>query len=176
MRHRPKEVDTSLGVGVIDAFLEWAKNNCTAQRTNEWYQRHLQVFAKAIPSHLAVGQLKKFHLTACLTRLDDWSAATKNGLCRAFQWAEDEDLILKNPLRKVKKPAAVRREILIPSEEMDMLDCFPSEGINDLLTVAWETRHDRRRSPPWKPGTSIWTTAAGSFPSTRARGRNSPVT
>jgi integrase len=143
MRNKPQAADCSLAVGVIDAFLDWAKQN-QADRTYEWSQRHLQVFAKSIPPLLSVGQLKKHHLTACLAKLTGWSPATKNGLCRAacraFQWAEDEEHILRSPLRRFKKPPAGHREILIPSEEFsDMLAFFPAECIRDLLCIAWET-------------------------------------
>jgi hypothetical protein len=41
----------------------------------------------------------------------DWSSSTKNGFCRAvlraFKWAEDEELIDRSPLRKLKKPKPI---------------------------------------------------------------------
>lgn len=141
-RGEPRGVDCSLVLGVLDAFLSWVKNN-KKEGTFAWYQRHLQVFVKTIPPHLAVGQLKKHHLTACLEALPGWSSTTKNGLCRAairaFQWAEDEELIQQSPLRRFKKPRPKRREVVIPQAEFDaMLAHFPSRAIIDLLTFAWE--------------------------------------
>jgi integrase len=144
MRHRPfDQADCSLAVGVLDAFLEWAKHN-KAPRTWEWYQRHCQAFAKSIPPLLSVGQLKKHHLTSCLAALTSQNSTTKNGLCRAvcraFQWAEDEELILRSPFRRVKKPKHLRRNVVVPDADYElMLAHFPSEGIRDLLVTAWET-------------------------------------
>lgn len=143
MRSRPKEADCSLAVGVLDAFLSWVKEN-KSPRTFEWYQRHCEAFAKSIPPLLPVGQLKPFHLTRLLAAHPDWSSSTKNGVCRAvcraFKWAEDEELILRSPLRKVKKPKAKRREVVITPEEFDeMLAAFPAECIQDLLVTVWET-------------------------------------
>lgn len=143
MRHKPREADCSLAVGVLDAFLTWSKNN-KKPRTYEWYQRHLQVFAKSIPPLLSVGQLKKHHLTACVEKLTDWSPASRNGLCRAvcraFAWAEDQELILRSPLARFKKPKTKRREVVISEDEFAfMLTAFKSEDIQDLLITAWET-------------------------------------
>jgi integrase len=144
MRHRPREqADCSLAVGVLDAFLEWAKQN-KAPRTWEWYQRHCETFARSIPPLLTVGQLKKHHLTACLAGLNGQNSTTKNGLCRAvcraFQWAEDEELILRSPFRRMKKPKHQRRTVVIPDADYElMLSHFPSAEIRDLLATAWET-------------------------------------
>lgn len=143
MQHQPREADCSLAVGVLDAFLTWAKNN-KKPRTYEWYQRHCQVFAKSIPPLLSIGQLKKHQLTACVEKLTHWSSASRNGLCRAvcraFAWAEDQELILRSPLARFKKPKAKRREVVISDDEFAfMLTIFKSEDIHDLLNTAWET-------------------------------------
>jgi len=144
MRNRPREkADVSLALGVIDAFLEWAKEN-KAPRTYEWYLRHLQAFARSIPPLLSVGQLKKHHLTACLAAQAGLNSTTKNGLCRAvcrcFQWAENEEIILRSPFRRVEKPKHQRRTVVISAEEYAFIrSCFPAECIQDLLVTAWET-------------------------------------
>ncbi len=137
-QEKPREVDCSLVVGVLG----WVRNN-KKPKTYEWYQRHLQVFVKAVPPQLAVGQIKKHHLTACIEALPGWSSTTKNDLCRAviraFQWAEDEELIQRTPLRRFKKPRSKRREVVIPQDEFDaMMTHFPSRPIIELLTFAWE--------------------------------------
>ena len=143
MRAKPKPVDATMALGVIDAFFGWVKSN-KAPRTVEWYERHLRVFAKGIPSNLLVSNLKPFHVTQILGRHPKWSSSTKHGFCRAvqraFRWAEDEELIDRSPLRKLKKPKAKRREAVISDEEFAaVLDYFKSESIRDLLITVWET-------------------------------------
>jgi integrase len=144
MRNRPREkADVSLALGVIDAFLTWAKEN-KAPRTYEWYQRHLQAFARSIPPLLSVGQLKKHHLTACLAGQTGLNSTTKNGLCRAvcrcFHWAENEEVILRSPFRRVEKPKHQQRTVVIAPEEYEFIrSCFPAQCIQDLLVTAWET-------------------------------------
>src|SRR5262245_3115075 len=143
MQERPKNADFTMVVGVLDAFLDWLKKN-KAARTYEWYHRHLQTFAKAIPAGLAVVQLKRFHVTKVLDQHADWSSTNKNGLCRAvqraFRWAEDEELIVRSPVNRLSKPRCKRREVVIPPETFDViLGCFVAREIRDLLIAAWET-------------------------------------
>jgi integrase len=144
MRSRPREkADVSLAVGVLDAFLDWAKEN-KAARTYEWYQRHCEAFARSIPPLLSVGQLKKHHLTACLAKQKTLNSTTKNGLCRAvcraFQWAENEEIILRSPFRGFEKPRHLRRNVVVSPEDFAfMRSFFPAECIRDLLVTAWET-------------------------------------
>jgi integrase len=143
MRSQPEKLDYSLALAVIDAFLEWSKQN-NAPRSFDWYQRHLQVFARFIEPRLTVGQLKKHHLTACLAEHPTWSSTTKNGLCRAvcraFAWAEEQELIARSPLARFKKPKAKRREIVLSQAEFDYLIALCQSGaFRDLLIAAWET-------------------------------------
>ncbi len=56
-------VDSTLAVVVIDQFLDWVQRH-KSERTYEWYLRHCEAFAKAVPSTLAVAKVKPFHLRA----------------------------------------------------------------------------------------------------------------
>jgi integrase len=128
---------------VLDAFLTWVQQS-RAGRTYEWYQRHTQAFAAAIPPTLSVRQLRPFHLTQVLSAHPDWSPATKNGLCRAvqraFRWAEREGLIDRSPFVSVEKPRSSTREVNIPPQDFDLLlSLTPGDNFRDLLITAWET-------------------------------------
>lgn len=147
MHEHGRESDTSLAVGVMDAFLTWAEQN-TAVRTFEWYKRHCKVFQnylRGLDEHpITVGQLKKFHLAECFGKHPKWSATTKNAFCRAvcrsFQWGEDQEVIVKSPMRGFKKPKAKRREIVITEAEYEKaISLFRRQELRELLTVSWET-------------------------------------
>ena len=143
MRQKPQNVDCTLAIGVIDAYLGWIRQN-KSYRTYEWYLRHCQVFAKSIPATLPVGKLKPHHLSDCIAKQTDWSSTTKNGLCRAvqraFRWAEDEERILRSPIARFKKPKAKRREVVIPVDEfLKIRSLCPNEAFRDLIDIAWET-------------------------------------
>jgi integrase len=143
MRKRPRPIDCTHVVGVLDAFLGWVKDN-KSERTFEWYERHLSAFAKALPPLLLVGQLAPHHVTEAMGKHPGWSSSTKNGFCRAvlraFRWAEDEELIDRSPLKKLKKPKSKRREVVIPEAEFEyILTTFRNEDFKDLLVTVWET-------------------------------------
>jgi integrase len=143
MRDRPRAVDPSLALGIIDAFLDWVEQN-QAPRTYEWYRRHCEAFARSIPPLLPVGRLKPHHLTGLLAAHPEWSSSTRHGLCRAvqraFKWAEDEELIVRSPLRKVNRPRMKRREVVLSDEEFARLLADASgEAFRDVLVTAWET-------------------------------------
>jgi integrase len=143
MRNRPKPVDRMTAIGIVRTFFDWVQTN-TSSRTVEWYERHLNVFIEALPATLPVSRLKPFHVTQILGQHPRWSSSTKHGFCRAvqraFRWAEDEERIDRSPLRKLKKPKAKRREVVITDEEFAaVLDYFKSESIRELLLTVWET-------------------------------------
>src|SRR5262249_25480131 len=124
MQNRPRPVDCPLVVGMLDAFLDWLKGD-TSARTFEWYLRHLQHFARALPPHLTVAELRPKHVPEALARHPTWGATPRHGFCRAaqraFRWAEDEGRVLKWPLRKLHKPRPLRRERIVTPEEFAAL-------------------------------------------------------
>lgn len=142
MRGRLRGVPDEHVVAILDAFLEWAQQN-TAAATYEWYHRHIQEFVKSIPSELRVSQLTPNHLTQLFAKRPRWSSSTRNGVCRAvgraFSWAEEQRLIERSPLARMKKPKCKSREVVISQAEFDhFLEILKGERFKELLTVAWE--------------------------------------
>lgn len=143
MRASPKAVSSDLVVAVIDAFLDWVKEN-RASRSYEWYRRHLQNFVSGIPNKLTVGQFKPFHLTQVLASHSTWGPTTKNGLCRAvqrsFRWAERQGLVEKSPVAYFEKPRAKTRQVAITEAEYQViLGNVCNSDFGDLLVATWET-------------------------------------
>jgi len=143
MRGRLQNVRDENVVAILEAFLEWAHQN-TAAATYDWYHRHLQVFVESIPSNLRAGQLTPNHLTQLFGKHPSWSSSTRNGMCRAVQramnWAEEQRVIERSPLAKMKKPKLKAREVVItPAEYGDILRHAKGEHFRDLLVTAWET-------------------------------------
>jgi integrase len=140
---QPKRVASDSVVAIIDAFLEWCQKHRAAD-TYIWYQSRLQLFVKAIPSGLAVGRLKPFHLQQWIDRYDHLSSGAKRNYCRAvtraMNWAEEQGLIDRTPLAHFKKPRAGRRETVItPEEYEEILACAGDASFRDLVVFAWET-------------------------------------
>jgi integrase len=137
------QVQADLVLAVIEQFLEWVERR-KAPRTYEWYRRHLEAFAKAIPRTLPVAKLKPNHVTQIIDAHDEWSPSTKHGFARcvqrAFRWAADEGIIGRSPLIGLTKPEPEERDIVISAEEYAaILDVVKEPNLRDLIVTAWET-------------------------------------
>lgn len=131
-----------LAVVVVDRFLDWVQRR-KAPRTYEWYRRHLQNFAPALPRRLPVAQLRPHHVTQIIDAHDDWSPSTKYGFARcaqrAFRWAVQEGIIERSPLAGMTKPEPEARDVVISDAEYATILGVTTGGFRDLLVVAWET-------------------------------------
>jgi len=142
--------DGSAGSGalvwkVIYLYLDWCHNN-RPERTAEWYESHLLSFLNSLPNDdtLTVDQLRPFHVTNWTDAHSTWGANHKRGAItavqRAFSWAEQMGHIVKSPIRRVEKPAPVRREqFLTPAEFQDMLGKVADRRFRYVLEFCWET-------------------------------------
>lgn len=143
MQGRLRGVQDEAVVAVLDAFLDWAQQN-NAPRTYDWYQRHIQEFVRFIPAELRVSQLTPNHFTRLFADRPRWSSTTRNSVCRAvqraFNWAEEQQLIERSPIARMKKPRCKRREVVISQAEFDhLLELTKGKNFRELLVTAWET-------------------------------------
>lgn len=139
------EVNATLVVGILDAFLTWEKQN-RAAATYDGHQWHIQKFIDALPdaATLTVADFKKHHVMTWVDSLkkagDTHRRNAIRSIKRAFSWALEYSYIDKNPIADLKCPAAGRRDKLI-SEEIysKMLSAIRNSCFRDLLAFAWET-------------------------------------
>lgn len=132
-----------LVVEVLDRFLDWCQRT-NARRTYEFYRENIQRFASRIPATLAVSDLKPFHVTGAMADFPNWGNNTKHDFIgavkRALNWAADEELIERNPLARMKKPAREARELAVtPEEYARVLETVEEPRFRDLIEMAWET-------------------------------------
>jgi integrase len=93
--------------------------------------------------HLPLGECKPFHLVDFITaNSDHWkSVATKrqkaNCIKAAFQWATDEERILRNPFRSIKYGEAERRPAMPDADVETVLQAAnkPTERILRFLRL-----------------------------------------
>lgn len=143
MHGRQKEMCDELVVVVLESFLDWVQQNL-ATRTYDWYRRHAQILLNAIPADLVTSQLTPNHFTQLFAKHPRWSSTTRHGMCRAiqraFNWAEEQRLIERSPIAKMKKPKCQAREVVITQSEFThLLELTKGERFKDLLITAWET-------------------------------------
>jgi integrase len=132
-----------LVVEVLDAFLDWCGRN-KAERTYAYYRENIQRFVSRIPATLLVSDLKPFHVTQALSDFPQWGNNTKHDFIssvkRALNWAVDEELIERNPIERMKKPAREARETAVsPEEYARVLETVEEPRFRDLIELAWET-------------------------------------
>jgi integrase len=132
-----------LVVEVVDAFLDWCSHN-KASRTYDHYRENIQRFVTRIPASLTISELKPFHVTQAMADFPHWSNNTKHdfigALKRSLNWVADEELIERNPLARMKKPAREAREIAVTPEEYDrVIETVEEPCFRDLIEMAWET-------------------------------------
>jgi site-specific recombinase XerD len=131
---------------LINQFLDWSERNHAAG-TYRWYEIYLLAFGKSLPPGLKLSRLKPFHLTRWLDRTcpaATTSPSTRHGAIRAvqraFNWAEEQGLTDRNPLRKVKKPRPNRRENYLWPEQYDQfLGLIKDEPFRDIVEILRHT-------------------------------------
>jgi integrase len=119
-----------------------------APQTVEWYRYRLQLFVDHLSVRdleaLQADELKRSHVTEWMNGYPHLSSGSKRNLCRAVQrvmnWSAEQELIRHNPLARMRKPKAGKRErVILDAEWADILSLVPDGDLRDLLVVTWET-------------------------------------
>lgn len=154
-----------LVVEVLDHFLDWCERT-NARRTYEYYRENIQRFVSRMPMELTVEARKPFHVTKALADFTHLGNNTKNDFIaavqRALNWATDEELIERNPLGRMKKPARDARELAVSPEECSrVIETVEEPRFRELIEMAWETggrvqelRHIAARFGTFRPAAS----------------------
>lgn len=143
-QEQPEPIDAQVSTfTVFEQFLEWTKAQ-RAPRTYEWYQDHIQAFAKHIKYDMPALNLRPYHLIQWTSKYPHWSPSFQRNSLRAiqrpFRWAQRMGLLTTNPLAFVEKPAAGRREVIVtPEEYPTLLPHIYNDRFRDLIAAAWET-------------------------------------
>src|SRR5262249_30202043 len=111
---------------VLDKYLDWCRKHRTA-RTHAWYHDHLQNFLNHLGNDagLAAEALRPFHVVEWADAHPSWSAATRRGAIiavqRAYNWSEEMGHVTANPIKKIGKPQAGRRENHITPQDFQTI-------------------------------------------------------
>lgn len=130
---------------LIDQFLHWTKTN-KAERTFNWYRRHLSSFVQFIGYKLSVDMVKSNHVDRWLEQYYKESGQSdKNGACRAvaraFNWARKSGRITASPIAGMERPAPVSRDCYLTSEQWHEVTALVDEAdpFADLIWFLHET-------------------------------------
>jgi integrase len=142
LKAAPGKVSGAASVEVLlDAFLDWTLAN-RSKKTYEGYRDFCQSFKDKWPD-LLLDDLRPRHVTEWLAERKTWNSTTRRGaitcLQRVMNWGEENWDLEKNPLRKLAKPEAKRREqIISPAEFEKILAAIPDTEFKELLIVSAE--------------------------------------
>ncbi len=135
-------VDSEAVASLFDSFLDWTQQN-RAPKTYRGYLDFCQSFKNKWP-RLRIADLQPIHVTQWLDEQKTWNSTTKrNGITciqRVINWGTKNWNLEKNPLHRMEKPEAQRREqIISPAEFKDLLAAIPDAEFRELLIVSNES-------------------------------------
>jgi integrase len=126
---------------LTQSYLDWCQKN-KKPSTYTKHLHYLKSFIESTGKKLRVGQVRKLHLTKWLDS-KTWTSTTKNDAMgivkRAFNWATEEGYFSYNPIARVRKPPAKRRDIFYSAEQWQKIRNIAKGPVVDLLDFLWST-------------------------------------
>jgi integrase len=178
--------DDSKVAELVNQYLDWSELHHTPG-TYRWYQTYLISFGNSIPNGLRLSALAPFHITRWVDRIcppATTSPSTRHGAIRAvqraFNWAEEQGLIDRNPVRRMPKPRPRRREsYLWPQQYEALLGAIRDAAFRDLVEVMRHTgcrREEARKvtAAEFNKQDRCWDLPAG-FTAKAIRSRSVPL-
>lgn len=127
-------------------YLDWCRKHKSA-RTHQWYEGHIDNFLAYLKdeSGISFSRMKPFHVVEWVDSRETWGDTYKRGaivaIQRVFNWAEELGYIDGNPLKRIKKPPASRRDNPMTPEDYERILATLREGdpFRDLFVFVWHT-------------------------------------
>lgn len=119
----PPSTTTSWFV-VASKFLEWSERRVkadeTAQGTHDNYERAIIQFSR-YAGNLDCSEIRQHHITDWVASNKGWGPAAERtaitAIKRAMNWAVEQGILEKNPIRSMKRPATRSRVITISRDQ-----------------------------------------------------------
>lgn len=126
---------------LCERFLDFSEKH-HSKSCYDNYRHFLDSYCERYGGKLAHDQ-KVHHVTAWLDAHPTWKGARRHAILavkRAFSWAEKQDLITSNPLRKVPQESGGRRpRVLTKEEQAEILAAIRDEPFRQFVRAMLET-------------------------------------
>src|ERR1700677_5085965 len=126
---------------VSDMFLNHAEKH-NDHDTYIWYKKYLQSFNDLF-GKVGALDVKPIHVTRWLDSHPGWKGSRRCAviaLKRAYNFCEEQGLIPTNPVKRVRKPTAVRRERILTAEErQEIFQAIKDKEFREFVLALQET-------------------------------------
>ncbi len=131
---------------LLTKYLDWCKIH-RAERSHEWYSGHIEGFRRFLGDNrnMDLMALKPFHIAEWVDSHAKWGDTYRGGaivaIKRVYSWAEEMGYIETNPIKKLKKPTAKRRDNHMKQGDFDniLARLSPGDPFRDLFLFAWHS-------------------------------------
>jgi integrase len=128
---------------LIGKFLDWNQTH-REPGTHKFYSRFLASFAAHVGPKLTLANLKAYHVTEWLDRLnggDNFKNGAVRAIMRAFNWGCKQGHIAGNPVKGVERPRAHGRVAYITPDQWGKIvaNVKESDPFGEILTFLRET-------------------------------------
>ncbi len=130
---------------LVSKYSAWCVKH-RSRGTATWYEGHHRSFLK----HPGIGEilaaaLKPYHVQEWVDSHDNWGCNHQRGAIiavqRVYSWAIEQGYLETNPIQKMKKPGAKRREDYIKAEDYPLILKEIREGdpFREFFLFVWAT-------------------------------------
>lgn len=127
-------------------YIAWCTKH-RAPRSVEWYQGHIDNFLRFLADQSSIPSvdLKPFHVSEWVDSNPTWGNTYKGGaiiaIKRVYNWAIELGYADINPIARLKKPTANRRETYMQTEDFEQIIgmLHNNDPFRDLLVFVWTT-------------------------------------
>jgi len=133
--------DDPIIAAMITQFMQWSKLY-RRPKTIEWYWFVFQDLIDHLPV-ARVSELRPHHISTWIAAHGDtWGDNMRRGAIgavkRLFNWAVEEGRIRENPIARMKRPPAKRRDVLVPLATHQLLMANVDEPFRNFLDSLWQ--------------------------------------
>ncbi len=129
---------------LCEKYLAWCQRH-RAPRSLEWYEGHIKGFLAHLgdATEMVATDLKPYHIVEWIDSHPNWGDTYKGGaivsIKRVYNWADELGYITLNPIKKLKKPQAKRRDNHMTPQDYENLVAQLSEKdpFRDFINFMW---------------------------------------
>ncbi|MEO1528548.1 MAG: site-specific integrase [Planctomycetota bacterium] len=123
------------------SYLDWVRDN-RKSLTYDKHRHYLKSFIEHVGKTMKPGGLRPHHVTKWTNR-DSWNPTSRNDAItivkRMLNWAVDQGYLSTNPIPRMKKPKAKRREVIYTPEQWKEIRSHATGPLIPLLDFLWAT-------------------------------------